>query len=192
MQKVISTVLVALVALAGAALPQTFTLTQTFPNPTPGNDDRFGNAVAAVGNKILVGASLDDTLASNSGAVYLFDGASSTPLLTIVNPNPAANALFGAAVAAFGNDLLVGAPGTNKVYLFNGNTGGLITTVSNPSSTADEFGFAVAAVGNNFLIGAPGFKIGTATNVGRAYCCFVKAKTNRIPKPKYKEEKPKV
>ncbi len=171
MQKLFSAVLVALMALAGGALAQTFTLTQTFPNPSPGPnaDDRFGNAVAAVGNKILVGASQDDALASNSGVVYLFNAASSTPELTIVNPNPAAGALFGAAVAAFGTHLLVGAPGANKVYLLDGGTGNVITTFSNPEATADEFGFAIAVAGSNVLIGAPAFKIGIANNVGRAY-----------------------
>ncbi|MGH7595834.1 MAG: FG-GAP repeat protein, partial [bacterium] len=169
MQKAFSTVLVALVALAGAALAQTFTLKQTFPNPTPKLDDRFGNAVAAVGNKILVGASQDDTLASNSGAAYLFDAASSTPLLAIISPNPATDALFGAAVAAFGDDLLIGAPGANKVYLFDGDTGGLLATFSNPEATANEFGFAIAVAGSNVLIGAPAFAVGAANNVGRAY-----------------------
>ncbi|MGH7451401.1 MAG: hypothetical protein ACRENG_08670, partial [bacterium] len=162
MQKAFSAVLIALVALAGAALAQTFSLTQTFPNPTPANTDQFGNAVAAVGNKILVGARNDDTKASNAGAVYLFDATSSAPVLTIVNPNSALDAagdLFGSSVAGLGNDLLVGAPGVNggfgEVYLFNGTTGTLITTFSNQSATADQFGFAVAAVGNNVLIGAP-------------------------------------
>lgn len=172
MQKAFSTVLVALVMLAGAARSQTFTLTQTFPNPTPANADQFGNAVAAVGNKILVGARNDDTGASNAGAVYLFDGNSSAPLLTIVNPNPATNALFGAAVAAFGNDLLIGAPGANgnsgAVYLCDGSTGALILTIANPSATADQFGFAVTAVGSNILVGAPLNDTG-ATDAGIAY-----------------------
>ncbi|MGH7601989.1 MAG: FG-GAP repeat protein, partial [bacterium] len=170
MQKLFFTVLFALVALAGGVLAQTFTLTQTYPNPTPKLDDRFGNAVAAVGNKILVGASLDDTLGfTSSGAAYLFGAASSTPLLTIISPNPATNALFGAAVAAFGDDLLIGAPGANKVYLFDGDTGGLLATFSNPEATANEFGFAIAVAGSNVLIGAPAFAVGIANNVGRAY-----------------------
>ncbi|MGH7452332.1 MAG: FG-GAP repeat protein, partial [bacterium] len=82
MNRLFSTVLFAAVALTSHVLSQTFTLTQTLPNPTPANTDQFGNAVAAVGNKILVGARNDDTGASNAGAVYLFDSASSAPLLT--------------------------------------------------------------------------------------------------------------
>ncbi|MGH7454209.1 MAG: DUF1566 domain-containing protein, partial [bacterium] len=194
MQRLFSTVLVALVVSAGAALPQTFTLTQTFPNPTPENFDQFGNAVAAVGNKILVGARNDDTGASNAGAVYLFDDASSAPVLTIVNPNPTPDAtddLFGSSVAGFGNDLLVGAPGANaasgEVYLFDGTTGALLLTISNPSSSNDQFGFAVTAVGNNILVGAPLNDTG-ATDAGIAYLfdatgTLLRTFTNPTPLP---------
>lgn len=172
MQKAFSTVLVALAVLTGAAWSQTFTLTQTFPNPSPEAADLFGRVVAAVGNKAVVGAPNDNTGATHAGAVYLFDHTSSAPLLTIFNPTPAANDLFGAAVAGFGNDLLVGAPGANgnlgEVYRFDGTTGALLATFANPSGTADRFGAAVAAVGNNVLIGAPLNDAG-ATDAGIAY-----------------------
>src|SRR5437867_3147251 len=45
----------------------------TFTNPTPAVDDRFGYSVAAVGtDRVLIGAPLDDTGATNAGAAYLF------------------------------------------------------------------------------------------------------------------------
>ena len=49
-------------------------LLQTFLNPTPAYPDYFGTSVAALGNNILIGASYDDTGATDAGAVYLFEG----------------------------------------------------------------------------------------------------------------------
>jgi len=50
------------------------TLLNTFTNPTPALQDFFGSSVAALGNdRVLIGASFDDTGAQNAGSAYLFD-----------------------------------------------------------------------------------------------------------------------
>ncbi len=139
-------------------------LLSTITNPTPGSFDRFGAKVAAVGNNVLIGTPEDD----NSGAVdvgvaYLFNNTGAL-LQTFRNPTPAAFDLFGASVAAVGNNVLIGTPNdstgtfqTGTAYLFDGNTGQLLRTFSNPTpEVGDNFGTAIAAVGNNILISAPG------------------------------------
>ena len=60
---------------AGAAylVNTTGTLLFTLTNPTPFLDDIFGWAVASIGaDRLIVSASLDDTVATDSGTVYLF------------------------------------------------------------------------------------------------------------------------
>src|SRR5581483_3998315 len=54
----------------------------TLHNPTPDVGDQFGGAVAIAGNRIAVAAWLDDTVAPNAGAVYVFDEAALPPIVT--------------------------------------------------------------------------------------------------------------
>jgi hypothetical protein len=57
------------------------TLLTTFAKPSPAEGDRFGFSLAAVGSdRVLIGAFLDDTSASDAGAAYLF---STTPTLAV-------------------------------------------------------------------------------------------------------------
>jgi hypothetical protein len=102
-------------------------LLRTFANPAPAVGDRFGICVAAVGNNVLVGADLDDAGAVDSGAAYLFDGATGNLLQTYLNPTPSAGDWFGVTVAALGSDVLVGSQydrsgssDVGAVYLFQG------------------------------------------------------------------------
>jgi len=117
----------------------------TIPNPTPDIGDEFGHAFAVVGNEILVGAHYDGTDGYRSGMAYLFDGDTGNLLLTIHNPTPNADDLFGNTVAPFGTDFLIGAvyddtDGTNAgiVYRFQG--------VPEPGSVAMLAGIAVTAL----------------------------------------------
>jgi filamentous hemagglutinin family protein len=87
----------------------TGTLLQTFNNPNPAGGDRFGTSVAAVGTNVLIGANRDDAGATDSGAVYLFDGTTGGLLQTFTNPEPSVNAQFGDAIAVLGTNLIVGA-----------------------------------------------------------------------------------
>ncbi len=151
----------------------------TIPNPTPAVGDSFGWSVAALGtDRVLIGAYGDSTGAASAGAAYLFS-ASGALLTTFTNPTPAADDVFGYAVAAVGNDrVLVGAYGhdasvtltnTGAAYLFGAN-GALLTTFTNPTPAInDVFGWAVAAVGSDrVLISAYGDDTG-ASDAGAAY-----------------------
>ncbi|MBN2474882.1 MAG: lamin tail domain-containing protein [Pirellulales bacterium] len=169
-------------ALVGAARAETayrFDVTtgdvlQTYRKPSPGLDEGFGYCVAAMGDKVLVGAPRDDAGAANAGAVYLFDAVTGELLRTFANPTPEEDDQFGAALAAVGGNVLIGAHlddtagrDTGAAYLFDGDSGELLQTFVSPTPTF-QFGQSVAAVGGNVLIGAP-FDPGGAEDAGAAY-----------------------
>ena len=103
------------------------TLLITFTNPTPASSDYFGNAVAALGSdRLLIGADMKNTGASDAGVVYLFSTTGAL-LTTITNPTPAVSDYFGNAMAAVGNDRVLigaykddtGATDAGTAYLFS-------------------------------------------------------------------------
>ncbi len=152
-------------------------LLQTFNNPTGNAGDLFGWSVAGVGTNVVISAPFASPGGiTQSGSAYLFNGNTGGVLQTFNNPNPLPYDNFGYSVAGVGTNVLIGAPATNapilrpgSAYLFNGNTGALLQTFTNPTaSPGDQFGFAVAGVGTNVLIGAP-FDDTGATDAGSAY-----------------------
>lgn len=94
-------------------------LLQSFSNPDPAISDLFGTSVAAIADNFLIGAPGNDEGATNAGAAYLFDGTTGELLTTFINPVPQGNAEFGAAVAAIGDSIAIGAPG----MVLSGNPG---------------------------------------------------------------------
>ena len=152
-------------------------LLTTFTNPAPAYNDFFGSSVAAAGtDRVLIGASGDETSGIDSGGAYLF--STNGALLTSFNcPAPAFAAYFGASVVDVGiNQVVIGAPHITPIvhypgaaYMFSTN-GALTTTFTNPSPAAnDGFGASVATVGTDrVLIGAPHKSTG-ASEVGAAY-----------------------
>ena len=167
---------VTLAVQATGALASSFNLTQTFANPTPAAGDFFGaSALAIDGDRVLIGASFDDTGAADSGAVYLFD-TNGTLLQTFLNPTPAANDLFGNSVAIDGDNILItaffddaGGTDSGAAYLFDAITGDLLHTFLNPNLRADDqFGSQVAIEGNRILLSARADDTGTVDS-GFAY-----------------------
>src|SRR5437763_1813207 len=107
------------------------------PNEAEGN--RFGYAVAALGDvngdgvpDMAIGTpklNASDDL-PDVGTVYIFSGANGSLIRQMNAPDQILSARFGSAVANAGdvnhdgvNDLIVGAPGASKAYVFNGATG---------------------------------------------------------------------
>src|SRR5215831_16300965 len=89
----------------------------------------------------------------------------------IGNPNPGAKAAFATSVAGIGDvngdgigDLVVGAPGLDKVSIISGKDQSVVRTIGDPDGLAGyQFGFSVVAVGDwdgdgvdDFAVGAPG------------------------------------
>ena len=144
-------------------------LLQSFFSPIPRNLFPVEYA-SAVGNKVAIAASSKQpSEASINAAVYLFDSITGQLLQTLPSPDPADNsATFGIAIAAVGNDILIGSPfadrGRGAAYLFDGNTGSLIRKFSNPNPpdsnlyTNDGFGGSLAVTGSDILIGARSYE----------------------------------
>jgi hypothetical protein len=126
-------ILVALVLVGITAVylfdATTGNLLHSFRNPTPAAKDQFGRSVAISGDKVLVGAQLDDAGARDSGAAYLFDAATGSFLHTFLNPTPARGDGFGGSVAISGNKVLVGASGRDAGAKNSGGTAYLFSPV---------------------------------------------------------------
>ena len=137
-------------------------LTILNPDPDPSFADQFGFAVAAVGGNLLVGAPNEDGGGPQGGTAYLFDGETGALLVTLGNPSPDPGDFFGAAVAAVGSTIVVGAPGDDTwypdagaVYVFD-TAGTLLTTILSPGPVfANAFGTSIASLGDDILVGSP-------------------------------------
>ena len=82
----------------------------TLNKPALAADDNFGRAVAISDTRVVVGALLDDTGATNAGSAYVYDLSSGTPTIpvtTLNNPSPAASDWFGESVAISGTRVVV-------------------------------------------------------------------------------------
>src|SRR5262249_29946982 len=125
--------------------------------------DRFGSAVAAVDDKLLVGApSTDVDAEEDAGEAYLFD-ASGQYLRTFRKPHPITGDLFGAAGVGVGGQAVIGGPFDSTVgvsagaaYVFDvAGTGPPLVLHKEHPHEGDLFGLSLAAVGSGVLIGAP-------------------------------------
>ena len=110
-------------------------LLRTFLNPSPAAGEQFGYSVAAVGDKVLIGADMadDETGIAKAGAAYLFDADTGELLQTFHNPTPQTGDHFGYFAAAVEGNVLVGAyaddtvgPDAGAAYLFDSETGDLL------------------------------------------------------------------
>src|SRR5712691_10969105 len=123
--------LVALALAAGRVHAGDFGLLRRITNPEPRPYAQFGNAVAAVGTNVLIGAPNNEFGATTlPGAAYLVDPRTGAVLRTFTRPGSPAHDLFGYAVATLGDDVLIGAPGdptqgsdNGAVYRFDAVTG---------------------------------------------------------------------
>jgi hypothetical protein len=89
------------------------TPTRTIRKYSPAAGDKFGISVAAGGTRVVVGTSLDDWAATNTGRAFVYtltEPASFFSPLVISNPAPAADDQFGNTVAISGKRILIGAP----------------------------------------------------------------------------------
>jgi len=155
---------------AGAAyLFNRFTgqLVASFYNPNPTSGEYFGNAVAGLGEDIVIGSYYDDRDGYlRNGAVYVYgagaSGPTSTPRLIITNPTPWIDDHFGISLATYGNNILIGCDGDDRgatdagaAYLYDGINGNLLQAFWNPApALSDKFGNSVALNATHALIGA--------------------------------------
>ena len=138
-------------------------LLATLTDPTPGDLDVFGAAVAAGNDVVVVGAYWDDASGNDAGAAYVFENGSDRLLHSLPNPTLGSFNYFGYAVAVEANLLVVGAPfedvdnltDAGEVYLFDAEAGELLAVIPNPQpNRSDSFGLSVAISGSLIVVGA--------------------------------------
>ena len=161
------------------------------PNPSPAAGDNFGSSVAISGTRVVVGASFDDSGASNAGSAYVYDlsnGTPTVPVATLNNPSPAADDWFGNSVAISGTRVVVGAhwdntgaPDAGSAYVYDLSSGTPtvpVATLNNPGPAAgDEFGYSVAISGTRVVVGASWDNTGD----GSAYVYDLSSGTPTVP-----------
>ena len=166
----------------------------TLNNPSPAYSDRFGNSVAISGTKVVVGAYLDDSGATDAGSAYVYNLASANPrlpVLTLTNPVPASQDHFGSSVAVSGDWVVAGVPGSDVgassaglVHVFDlaSATPALpAITLTNPNPTAPGFfGNSAAISGTRVVVGAIYDNTG-APGAGIAYVYDLAAATPATP-----------
>ena len=181
-------------------------------DPSPDADDpvgdNYGLAVAVAGSKVAVGAYTDSANGADSGRVYVYDLAASSPtvpLHVVKNMDPSADAdnpsydWFGASLAISGDTLVVGAhaDGANsgRVYVYDLASAtpevpahvlknlNLSAGAYDPAN--DFFGYSVAVSGSTVVIGAVGFgdpSFGSgSTNIGQAYVYDINSANPDVP-----------
>ncbi len=84
-------------------------------NPLLDHLSFFGLTVAGSGDRILVGAPLDDNPAIAGGAVYVFEASTGAPLRMLTSPAPGIGNFFGFALTPADGDVFAGAPQDDAV-----------------------------------------------------------------------------
>jgi hypothetical protein len=163
-------------------------LLQVVSSPNEEQYGYFGFSVAATvdlngddAGDLVAGAPFEDPDPDrvNAGRVYIVSGSSGTILRTILSPNQELAGYFGYSVAGIGDadgdgsdDIAVGAPGEDpgdspsnagRVYIVNGQNGGVIQTLSMANEEQEaRFGAVVRAAGDldldgyeDVLVGVP-------------------------------------
>jgi len=155
----------------------------TFNGLPPAVPSHLGNAVAASGNLMVVGAPYDGSLGgSQIGIAYVYDLSSVTPsipVLTLRNPTPAVFDQFGQAVAVSGTRVVIGSPGNPSgaagvghvyVYDLSSNTPTVpVIDLPTPNTILDRFGSGVGISGTTLVVGAGYNTSGGASKSGTAY-----------------------
>jgi len=142
--------------------------------------DYFGVSVAISGNRLVVGAYVEDTAVPNAGKVYVYDwnGNAYVEVAQLTASEAAAYEWFGSSVALSGDRLVVGAytedtVGLNvgKVYAYDWDGSAYVEVVQLTASAAeayDKFGSSVALSGNRLVVGACGVYT-TGVDAGKVY-----------------------
>lgn len=127
--------------------------------------DHFGRAVAADGERIVVGAVRYEPNGPISAAavyVFRFDGTAWVQETKLTAPDTAQSRYFGRSVAVLGDRVFVGAPfgsgGVGSLYIFRrqGTAWMLEANLLPPAPCVDDgFGYAVSVYGDRALVGTP-------------------------------------
>lgn len=146
--------------------------------------DAFGAAVAGIDDvngdnhaDVLVGAPGNDGAANSAGRCYLYSGIDGTEIRQFDGPSSGAS--FGSGTAGTRDldgdligDLIIGAPGDGKAFVYSGSDGSLLFDTTADPGNSSYGTFFVAGVGdvsndgnNDVYVG----DFGHGGGVGRAY-----------------------
>ena len=122
-------------------------------------DDDFGRSIAAGLNRIVVGASGDN---SSQGSAYIFD-LDGNELAKITASDAAAGDLFGTSVAVGSGRIIVGSRGdddngtdSGSAYIFDLDGNELAKITASDAAAGDVFGTSVAVGSGRIVVGAIG------------------------------------
>lgn len=128
--------------------------------------DLFGMSVAVAGDTAMIGSTLDDTTAANTGSVYVFarSGTKWTQKSKLTAGDARANEMFGNTVAISGTTAAVGAlrdaesttsSGSVYVFAYNGSKWLQQAKLQDSGATNDDgFGICAAVSGDTVAVGA--------------------------------------
>ncbi len=125
------------------------------------NSDFFGEAISVSGRLVAVGASGDDDVEPDAGAVYVFDWETGVQLRKFTDSGAVQGDHLGVAVAMDGGTLLASSVGVGTglrgaVYVFDVTTGDWEgTLIPDDAADNDQFGTRIALEGNLAIIGTP-------------------------------------
>jgi hypothetical protein len=130
--------------------------------PPDGSIARFGQAVVANEDWIVVGAPTDDFAAKDAGTAYLFDRTGGKGVRLFRN-DPEAGDWFGSSVGLAGMEILVGSPFdedagsfAGSAYIFDALSGMQVKKITAPDGAAfDNFGEAVLSAAGLWIVAAP-------------------------------------
>lgn len=137
---------------------------QLSSSPSGSADDQFGTSVDIDGDRLVVGAPLDDQAGLNSGAAHVFDRAAGTWTLahSLGSQAPSSNGLFGDAVILAGGNTIVGAPieaaGTyglaGSAYVFDAAGAHLQTLAPSDRQSFHGYGTSFSFDNGTLVVGA--------------------------------------
>jgi hypothetical protein len=161
----------------------TWTQTARVTASTPQALAAFGSSVAIEGDRMVVGAHLENgPVAQDQGAAYVFvrSGSAWTEEARLTANDPQANAEFGISVAIQGDTIIVGTWGANGInashegaaYVFD-RIGGVWTQtaklVASDGAPDDEFGLKVAIDADTVACSARSKDSFVMPNIGATY-----------------------
>jgi hypothetical protein len=148
--------------------------------PIEGSDgDYFGSSVAVDGDRMVVGAYADSSLAYFAGSAYVFEkvGGSWVETAKLVAPQVGEGDFFGWSVAVSGDTVVVGVnsttspPNAQVAHVFVHNGAGWSHQAKlrgHDMMNGDNFGWAVAIEGQTVMVGA-GLDDDLGTSSGSVY-----------------------
>ena len=146
-------------------------------DPTIAAGNKFGSLTVILANgNIVINSPFDDTVATNAGAVHLYNPFTKTVVASFYG-DTGNDKLGDSSITALGNNnFVIASPGDDvnsvvdagSVMLINGATGAQIGSTIAGDNTSDYFGSkSITALGNNnFVIASPADDVNSVSNAG--------------------------